>query len=59
MPDELPAVTVPFSLNAGFSLASFSSVASGRGCSSSCTSAVPLWTDWISPAKNPASLAFA
>ena len=34
MPDELPAVTVPPLRNAGFSAASFSSVVSGRGCSS-------------------------
>ena len=59
MPDELPAVTVPPSLNAGFSFASFSSVTSGRGCSSSATSSFPLWTDWISPAMNPSAFAFA
>ena len=33
-PDELPAVTVPFVRNAGFSVASFSALVVGRGCSS-------------------------
>ena len=38
MPLALPAVTVPLATNAGFSAASFSSVVSGRGCSSRSTS---------------------
>ena len=36
--DALPAVTVPFALNAGLSFASDSSVVSGRGGSSCVTS---------------------
>ena len=36
-PDELPAVTVPPGRNAGFSVASFSALVSGRGCSSRAT----------------------
>ena len=59
IPDELPAVTVPSSLNAGFSFASFSTLESERGCSSSLTSAVPLCTAAISLVKNPSAFAFA
>ena len=51
IPDELPAVTVPPARNAGFSAASFSSVVSGRGCSSRTTS--PTGTS--SSSKRPAS----
>ncbi len=39
-PEEFPAVTVPPALNAAGSLASISSVVSGRGCSSSSTRVV-------------------
>ena len=54
-PLEFPAVTVPPSRNAGRSDASFSSVVSGRGCSSRSTS--PTGTS--SSAKRPASCAAA
>src|SRR5262245_16174526 len=53
MPLELPAVTVPPSLNAGLSVASFSRLVSGRGCSSRATS--PTGTS--SSSKRPLSLA--
>ncbi len=55
IPDALPAVTVPPARNAGFSDASFSSVVSGRGCSSRTTS--PTGTS--SSSKRPASAAAA
>ncbi len=43
MPEALPAVTVPSPLNAGRSPSSFSTVVSGRGCSSlSTTTGGPL-----------------
>ena len=63
MPDELPAVTDPDPsfLNAGFSEASFSSVVSGRGCSSARSSSrrrpwppAPM-IGTTSSAKRPAS----
>jgi len=34
MPEEFPAVTVPFFLNAGFNFVSFSIVIPALGCSS-------------------------
>ena len=55
IPDALPAVTVPSLRNAGFSEASFSSVVSGRGCSSRTTS--PTATS--SSSNRPASAAAA
>ena len=58
--EELPAVTVPPSRNTGRSLASFSSVVSGRGPSSACTvTGSPFGcgtgTGTISSSKRPAS----
>ena len=50
IPLELPAVTVPPSRNAGLSAASFSTLVSGRGCSSRVTS--PTGTS--SSSKRPA-----
>ena len=41
MPEALPAVTVPFLSNTGFSFAMLSMVASARGCSSVSNFAVP------------------
>src|SRR4029077_11727264 len=63
IPEELPAVTVPPGRNTGLSLASCSSVVSGRGCSSSATSIVffPVFTvsGTISSAKRPSAFARA
>ena len=55
IPDAFPAVTVPPARNAGFSVASFSSVVSGRGCSSRTMSP----TETSSSSKRPASAAAA
>ena len=55
MPLELPAVTVPPARNAGCSVASFSAVVPGRGCSSAVSS--PAGTS--SSANRPASCAAA
>ena len=69
--DELPAVTLPSGLNAGFSLASVSAVVSGRMPSSAVTiSSVSMslpvslssglaWTGMISLSKRPSSVAWA
>ncbi len=62
MPDALPAVTLPPSfLNAGFILASDSSVVSARGCSSVSKTIVPLReaisTGTICSANRPAAIA--
>ena len=67
MPEEFPAVTDPDAsrLNAGFSDASFSSVVSGRGGSSTATStsapalAAGAEIETTSSAKRPASCAAA
>jgi hypothetical protein len=55
MPDALPAVTVPSRRKAGFSVASLSALASGRGCSSRETPS----TGTSSSSKRPASAAAA
>ena len=58
---EFPAVTVPSSLNTGFSFASASSVESRRGPSSVSTTVSPLRpftvTGTVSSSKRPASIA--
>src|SRR5512132_3491737 len=57
IPEELPAVTLPFSRKTGGNAASRSSVVSGRGCSSSLTVMVPerlgsgAWTGNVSAAR--------
>ncbi len=64
MPEELPALTVPFVVsNTGGSLARLSSVVSARGCSSAETTRSPflpaMVTGAISSLKRPASIAAA
>src|SRR5512132_549348 len=57
IPEELPAVALPFSRKTGGNAASRSSVVSGRGCSSSLTVMVPerlgsgAWTGNVSAAR--------
>src|SRR5919204_320904 len=55
IPLALPAVTVPSRRKAGFSVASFSAVVSGRGCSSRASPS----TERSSVSKRPASTAAA